>query len=118
MDFFYTGTMEEAPQIKLKEEKMDTFETEAHVPSSVTLSSLVETAVHSPNRAAECGSPPSSSLPLMSVAIKQEPLSPVHISSEPDLADALTNCAHSTTPELPVTPARASSPGDIAFPRP
>ncbi|XP_031592868.1 zinc finger protein 106 [Oreochromis aureus] len=104
------GTMEEAPQIKLKEEKMDTFETEAHVPSSVTLSSLVETAVHSPNRAAECGSPPSSSLPLMSVAIKQEPLSPVHISSEPDLADALTNCAHSTTPELPVTPARASSP--------
>ncbi|XP_030575042.1 zinc finger protein 106 isoform X2 [Archocentrus centrarchus] len=104
------GTMEETPQIKLKEEKMDSFETEAHTPSSATLSSVVETAARSPNHAAECGSPPSSSLPFMSVAIKQEPLSPVHVSSEPDPANILSNCAHSTTPELPIAPAKASSP--------
>lgn len=101
--------MEETPLIKLKEEKMDSFETEAH-----TLSSAVEAAARSHDRAAECSSPPSSSLPFMSVAVKQEPLSPVHISSEPDPANTLSSCAHSTTPELPVAPARASSPGSVA----
>ncbi|XP_069016815.1 zinc finger protein 106 [Embiotoca jacksoni] len=113
------GAAEEAPPIKLKEEKRDSVETEPLVPSSVSLCSVVDAAAaSSPDRAAECASPPSSSLPLDApVVIKQEPQSPVYVSSELDAADGLTRCAHSTTPELPAAPAAASPPvfADPAF---
>lgn len=106
-----TGSMEEAPQVKLKEEKLDSLEAEPHVPSSITLFSVTDTAaVPSPSPPAERASPPSSSLPFMPVVIKQEPQSPVHVSSEPDPVDNITHCAHSTTPELPV-----SLPGNLMF---
>ncbi|XP_070776356.1 zinc finger protein 106 [Enoplosus armatus] len=99
------GSMEEAPQVKLKEETMDSVEAEPHMPSLITLSSVTETAAApSPSPSAERASPPSSSLPFMPVVIKQEPQSPVHVSSELDPVDNTTLCAHSTTPELPVSP--------------
>ncbi|XP_044022577.1 zinc finger protein 106 [Siniperca chuatsi] len=105
------GSMEEAPQVKLKEEKMDSVEAEPHMPFSITLSSVTDTAAApSPSPLAECASPPSSSLPFMSVVIKQEPQSPVHVSSELDPVDNITHYAHSTTPELPIAPAAASPP--------
>ena len=109
---FFAGTMEEAPQLKLKEEKTDSFETGPRLPSSVTCPSVMDTAVPSPNHAAECASPPSSSLPFVPVVIKEEPQSPVHVSSELDAVDSITHCAHSTTPELPVAPVTAS-PGNF-----
>lgn len=71
-------------------------------------------AAVSPSPAEQRASPPSSSLPFGSVTIKQEPLSPVRIKSEPDLADGTSICAHSTTPELQGTggtAAAASPPG-------
>ncbi|XP_017269259.1 zinc finger protein 106 isoform X2 [Kryptolebias marmoratus] len=99
------GTSEEAPLVKLKEEKMDSCETEPPVmPSSV-----LDVAISSSNHAAECASPPSSGLPL-SVVIKEEPQSPIHVSSELDTVDSVTLCAHSTTPELPVAAATAPDP--------
>ncbi|XP_045918182.1 zinc finger protein 106 isoform X2 [Micropterus dolomieu] len=105
------GSMEETPQVKLKEEKMDSVEAEPHVPFSTTLSSVTDTAAApSPSPVAERASPPSSSLSFMPVTIKQEPQSPVHVSSEPDPVDNITHFAHSTTPELPPAPAAASLP--------
>ncbi|KAA8579221.1 hypothetical protein FQN60_007162 [Etheostoma spectabile] len=103
------GSLEEAPQVKLKEEKMDSVEAEPHMPSS-TLISSDSAAPPSPGPPAERASPPSSSLPFMPLVIKQEPLSPVHVSSELDPVDNITHCAHSTTPEQPVAPAAASPP--------
>ncbi|XP_008296494.1 zinc finger protein 106 [Stegastes partitus] len=104
------GTVEEAPQVKLKEEKMDSETAEPHIPSSVMLPPVVDSAASSPGRAADCASPPSSSLPFTPVVVKQEPQSPVHVSPELDAADGVAHCAHSTTPELPVAPATASDP--------
>ncbi|XP_068435938.1 zinc finger protein 106 [Clinocottus analis] len=105
------GNFEEAPQFKLKEEKMDPVEAEPHVPSSVLLPSVADTAAApSPNPPGEPASPPSSSLPFMSVVVKEEPQSPVHVCSEPDPVVNTTHCAHSTTQELHVAPAAASSP--------
>ncbi len=110
---FSTGSMEEAPQVKLKEEKLDSVEAEPHMASSITLSSVTDTAAApSPGPPAERASPPSSSLPFIPLVIKQEPQSPVHVSSELDPVDSITHCAHSTTPELPVAPAAASPPGN------
>lgn len=107
---FSAGSMQEAPQVQLKEEKLDSVEAEPHMASSITLSSVTGTAAApSPGPPAERASPPSSSLPFMPVVIKQEPQSPVHVSSEMDPVD----CAHSTTSELPVTHAAASPPGNI-----
>ncbi|XP_068573698.1 LOW QUALITY PROTEIN: zinc finger protein 106 [Cebidichthys violaceus] len=103
------GNLEEAPPVKLKEEKMDSVEAEPHVPSSMLLPSAP-----SPGPPAEPASPPSPSLPFVPVVIKQEPQSPVYVSSEPDPVDNTTHCAHSTTPELPAAPAAASSP-DLAL---
>ncbi|XP_023252104.1 zinc finger protein 106 [Seriola lalandi dorsalis] len=112
------GSMEEAPQLKLKEERMDFIDTDPHLSSSVTLSSVTDSAVFggspSPGPPAHRASPPSSSLPFLPVVIKQEPQSPVHVSSELDPLDSITHCAHSTTPELPVAPA-AASPTDSAL---
>ncbi|XP_039992519.1 zinc finger protein 106 [Xiphias gladius] len=111
------GNMEEAPRVKLKEEKMDSLDKDPHMPSAVLLSSVTDITVataSSPSPPAQRASPPSSSLPLMSVVIKQEPQSPVHVSSELDPLDNITPCAHSTTPELPVAPA-AASPADPAL---
>ncbi|MEQ2220236.1 hypothetical protein ILYODFUR_003286 [Ilyodon furcidens] len=93
------GTLEEAPEVTLKE-KMDSFGAELpETSSSIKCSSA--TAVFSPNHSAECASPLSSNLPL-SIVIKEEPQSPVCVSLEPDHDNNTTNCAHSTTPELPV----------------
>lgn len=107
----------EEPLVKLKEEKTDSVQAEPQVPSSVTLSSATDfaaAAVPSPSPPAECASPPTSSLPVMPhVVIKQEPQSPVHVSSELDPVDDTTHLAHSTTPELPVATAAASPPGNF-----
>lgn len=111
-----TGIRVEEPPLKLKEEKTDSVQAEPQVPSSVTLSSATDSAaaaVPSPGPPAERASPPSSSLPFMSVVIKQEPQSPVHVSSELDPVDDTTHLAHSTTPELPVATAAASPPGNF-----
>ncbi|GAA6224908.1 zinc finger protein 106 [Lates japonicus] len=114
------GSAEEAPLIKLKEEKMDSIDMDPHMFSPVTLSSVTDTVAAaaaapapSPSPPAQRASPPSSSLPFMPVVIKQEPQSPVHVSSEPDPVDTITHCAHSTTPELPVAPASASPPDPV-----
>uniref|UniRef100_A0A671WWW9 Zinc finger protein 106 n=1 Tax=Sparus aurata TaxID=8175 RepID=A0A671WWW9_SPAAU len=107
------GIRVEEPPLKLKEEKTDSVQAEPQAPSSVTLSSATDSAaaaVPSPGPPAERASPPSSSLPFMSVVIKQEPQSPVHVSSELDPVDDTTHLAHSTTPELPVATAAASPP--------
>ncbi|XP_054470087.1 zinc finger protein 106 isoform X2 [Anoplopoma fimbria] len=113
------GNLEEAPQIKLKEEKMDSVEAEPHLPSSMLLPSVAVTAAApSLSLPAEPASPPSSSLPSMPVLIKQEPQSPVHVSSEPDPVDIMTHCAHSTTPELSAALAAASSPDPALHFRP
>ncbi|XP_059209736.1 zinc finger protein 106 [Centropristis striata] len=107
------GSLEEAPLVKLKEEKMDSLEAEPHIPSSVLPPSVTDAppaAPLSPSPPVERASPPSSSLPFMPVVIKQEPQSPVHVSSEPDPVDIVTLCAHSTTPELPDASAAASPP--------
>ncbi|KAM9341415.1 zinc finger protein 106 [Symphorus nematophorus] len=118
------GSVEEAPppQIKLKEEKMDSVEAEPLIPSSITFSPITDTAAAAPSlsppaeraSSAERASPPSSSLPFMPVVVKQEPQSPVHVSSELDPVDDTTHFAHSTTPELPVATA-ATSPPDPAL---
>lgn len=115
MCFFSAGSREEEPRVRLKEEKMDSVEAEPRVPSSVMISSVTDSpaAAPSPCPPAERASPPSSSLPFTPVVIKQEPQSPVHVSSELDPADDITHCAHSTTPELPVASAAASPPGNI-----
>ncbi|XP_019961206.2 zinc finger protein 106 [Paralichthys olivaceus] len=102
------GSVEEAPQLKLKEEKIDVMDTDPHMACSLMLSPV--TAALSPSPPAQRASPPSSSLPFMSAVIKEEPQSPIHISSESDPLDNVALCAHSTTPELPVAPAAASSP--------
>lgn len=106
---FYAGSLEVAPLLKLKEEKMDSVEAEPYM-----LSSFSDTAAAlSPTQTAQRASPPSSSLPFMPVVIKQEPQSPVHVSSELDPVENTTYCAHSTTPELPEAPVAASLPGNI-----
>ncbi|XP_074516017.1 zinc finger protein 106 [Sebastes fasciatus] len=93
------GGLDGAPQIKLKEEKMDSVEAEPHTPSSMLLPAVTDTAAAAPCPSPPA-SPPSSSLPFMPVVIKQEPQSPVHVSSAMDPVDDMTHCAHSTTPEL------------------
>uniref|UniRef100_UPI003AAEDD00 zinc finger protein 106 n=1 Tax=Centroberyx gerrardi TaxID=166262 RepID=UPI003AAEDD00 len=92
------GGFEDAPQPKVKEEKTDSAEFEPYMAS--VLSSITDGAVPSPSPAAQCASPPSSTLPFMPIVIKQEPLSPVHVSTEPDPVENTVHCAHSTTPEL------------------
>lgn len=121
--FIYTGSVEETPQIKLKEEKMNLFDREPHIPpfAPSSFSSVMDTAAaaaaasSSPTCSppAQRASPPSSSLSFMPVIIKEEPQSPVHVSSEMDPGDNITHFAHSTTPELPVAAAAASPPGDV-----
>ncbi|CAG5866819.1 unnamed protein product [Menidia menidia] len=86
---------EETPAIQLKEEKVDLSETEPRSPPC---------AAPSANPPAECVSPPSPGL----VVIKEEPRSPVLVSSEMEGVDQITHCAHSTTPELLAPPAPAS----------
>ncbi|XP_020512235.2 zinc finger protein 106 [Labrus bergylta] len=101
------GSMDEAPQVKLKEERGDP----VVAPPCITLPPVTDpvvSAVPSPGPPAERASPPSSSLPLEPVFIKQEPQSPVYVSSDPP--EHVSLCAHSTTPELPVAPAAAPPP--------
>uniref|UniRef100_UPI0037E7FF14 zinc finger protein 106 n=1 Tax=Semicossyphus pulcher TaxID=241346 RepID=UPI0037E7FF14 len=109
------GNMEEMPLVKLKEERVDPVMVEPQTPSSITLLSDVDTPAAAPSPLpppppAECASPPSSSLPFTPVVVKQEPQSPVHVSSDPDPVDNLIHFAHSTTPELLAAPAAASPP--------
>ncbi|KAM6912814.1 zinc finger protein 106 [Xenentodon cancila] len=96
------GTTEETPHVNLKEEKMDSFEAEPQVASLVTCSPGINTVVPSPPRALPA---PSSSPKVIPIVIKEEPQSPVHVSSEQEPGEDVTHCAHSTTPQLPVSPA-------------
>ncbi|XP_029316273.1 LOW QUALITY PROTEIN: zinc finger protein 106 [Cottoperca gobio] len=108
------GSLEEAPQVKLKEEKMDSVEAEPHMSASLLLSPVPGAAATcSPSPPDERASPPSSSLPFMPLVIKQEPQSPVHVSSEMDAVANVTHCAHSTTPQLQAPPPAASSPDHV-----
>lgn len=96
------GTVEGAPDISLKEKHGDSFRAEPpETSSSVKYSSVTVAAGSSLSRSAGCASPPSSSLPLP-VVIKEEPPSPVRVTSELDPDNKVTNYAHSTSPELPV----------------
>lgn len=111
--------MEETPQIKLKEEN-GSFDREPHIPpfAPSSFSSVTDTAAavaSSPTCSppAHRATPPSSSVSFMSTVIKEEPQSPVHVSSEMDPGDNITHFPHSTTPEVPVTAAAASPPGDV-----
>ncbi|KAM6969264.1 zinc finger protein 106 [Tautogolabrus adspersus] len=108
------GSIDEAPQVKLKEERGDPIEAEPQRPPCLTLPSVTDpvgaAAAPSPGPPAERASPPSSSLPLQPVIIKQEPQSPVYVSSYHDAVENISLCAHSTTPELPVAPAAAPPP--------
>lgn len=107
--------MEETPQIKLKEEKEDSFDGEPHIPpiAPSSLHSAAAASRSSCSPPAQRASPPSSSLSLAPVVIKEEPQSPVHVSSEMDPWDNMTHFAHSTTPELPVVATAASSTGGV-----
>lgn len=110
--------MDEAPTVKLKEEKIDQEEMKPRAPSCLSLPSLPDpgvTPVPSPGPPAERASPLSSSLPFNPAIVKQEPLSPVHVSLDPDPVENITHCAHSTTPELPPPTAAAASPSDLAL---
>ncbi|KAM4723927.1 zinc finger protein 106 [Anableps anableps] len=95
------GNIEETPEANQKEKHLDSFGAEPPEKSSIKCSSVLAATVSNPNHSAACASSPSSSLPLP-VAIKEEPQSPVYVSSEPDPENKITSCAHSTTPELPV----------------
>lgn len=110
--FIPTGSVEEAPLLKLKEEKMDAEVTEPHIPPFASSIAAATAAASSPNQAADRASLPSSSLPFTSVVIKQEPQSPVHVSAEQDAVDSADHFAHSTTLELPGAPAADSLPGN------
>ncbi|XP_068194735.1 zinc finger protein 106 [Antennarius striatus] len=105
------GSREEAPQAKQKEARMDSVEAVLHTPSIIPSPSLADGAaapsLHPP---AECAPPLSPSIPL---TIKQEPQSPVHVSSDQDAAGDTTHVAHSTTPELHDAPPAASSPAPV-----
>ena len=107
--------MEDAPQLKVKEEEVDDMDTDPHITSSLLFASLTYAvaAALSPSPPAQRAPPLSSSLPFMSAAIGEEPQSPVHISLEPDPLDNVALCPHSTIPELPVAPAAASSPSNV-----
>ncbi|XP_041668393.1 zinc finger protein 106 isoform X2 [Cheilinus undulatus] len=112
------GSAEEAPRVKLKEEKLDPGIIEPQASFCLThpsVSDPVVAAALSPCPSADRASPPSSSLPFKPVVIKQEPQSPVHVSSDPDPVENISHCAHSTTPELPVTAAAASPDNPTMF---
>lgn len=101
-------SVEGEPRVRVKEEKLDMDEAELHTSSSVpSFTSSAASPAHSARRA----SPPSSCVPFTPLAIKEEPRSPVHISSGPDADVNTAYCAHSTTPELPT----AASVPDPAF---
>lgn len=86
---FYTGSVEQSPQIKLEEEKGD-----SQVPCFAPSSSSTTAS------STACGSPARRASDPMPVVIKEEPRSPVGISSEMDV-DNLSHFAHSTTPGMP-----------------
>lgn len=100
---------EEAPMVKVKEEKLDKDEPDVHLSSSVPLltNSTALPGGSSPAHSAPRASvtPPASCVPFTPVTVKEEPHSPVHISSEPDTLENTAHCAHSTTPELPTATA-------------
>ncbi|KAM8916103.1 zinc finger protein 106 [Spinachia spinachia] len=91
--------VEEAPRLKVKEEKMDSAEAEPQAASSVPLSSAAP-----PAEPASPPSPASSILPFLPLVIKQEPQSPGHVGSQPDPVDHKTHSAHSTTPPASSAP--------------
>lgn len=79
---------------------MDPVDAEPNLPSIPTLYSVTDApAVPSPTRA-ETSPKRSSSVPLASVSIKQEPHSPVHVQAELEPAHA-----HSTTSDPRTAPA-------------
>lgn len=108
-----TGCIEEAPQIKLKEEKIDA---ELHIPSFIpsSISTVTDTAAAAPRPSSpvHCAAPPTSSLPIMPVVIKQEPTSPIHVSCEVESEENSNHFTYSTIPEKSVAAAAASLPGN------
>ncbi|XP_061600282.1 zinc finger protein 106 [Cololabis saira] len=96
------GTTEETPQLELKEEKVDSFGAEPQVSSPARRSPGISTEVPSPGPgpAAGCASPPRPSPTATPVVIKEEPQSPVYVSSEQEPGHGGNHCAHSTTPQL------------------
>ncbi|KAM8834179.1 zinc finger protein 106 [Synchiropus picturatus] len=91
------GGLDETPEVRVKEEKV-VAETLAPSTSSDPC----------PDLPAAARQVTTSSLP---VVVKQEPRSPVHVSSAPDVVENMANLAHSTTSEPLVSGAAASPPG-------
>lgn len=104
------GSLEGAPQIKLKQEKMDTTEAEQQTPASFTFPPFPKAAARGAR-----ASPPSSGLSYTSVVIKEEPTSPVRVSSEPNPSHNTSQCADGVVSELPAASVAASPPGNISY---
>ncbi|XP_068607744.1 zinc finger protein 106 [Brachionichthys hirsutus] len=94
------GSREEAPLTKLDEGKMDSAEAVLHPPSTIAFPSITDTAAALSPRVS----------PNLPHTIKQEPRSPLHVSSDLDPAGNATHVAHSTTPELQIAPPSAAPP--------
>ncbi|KAM9777762.1 zinc finger protein 106 [Neosynchiropus ocellatus] len=92
------GGLDEAPEVRVKEEKM--------FAETLAPSTGGDPCPDLPGAAARQVT--TSSLPAV---VKQEPRSPVHVSSAPDVVENLADLAHSTTSELHVPGATASPPG-------
>lgn len=94
---------EDAAPLQLKEEKTDPADAEPNVPSFPPRSSVTDAPAVPGATPADASPTRSSSVPLMSVSIKQEPHSPVQVEAELDPAPA-----HSTTSDPQAASAGAS----------
>ncbi|KAK5917370.1 hypothetical protein CgunFtcFv8_012265 [Champsocephalus gunnari] len=103
------GSLEEAPVVKLKDERLDSVEAYPQMlPSSLPSSPSPDPPADPPS----LPSAPSSSLTFTPLIIKQEPKSPIHVSSETDHVENKSPSAHSTTPELRAPPPPAAQSPD------
>ncbi|KAL3049608.1 hypothetical protein OYC64_008961 [Pagothenia borchgrevinki] len=108
------GSLEEAPMVKLKDERLGSVEAYLQILPSSLPSSLLPSSL-SPDPPADLPSLPSlpsSSLTFTPLIVKQEPKSPIHVSLETDHVENKTSFAHSTTPELRAPPPPAASSPD------
>nr|XP_033967460.1 LOW QUALITY PROTEIN: zinc finger protein 106 [Pseudochaenichthys georgianus] len=103
------GSLEEAPVVKLKDERLDSVEAYPQMlPSSLPSSPSPDPPADPPS----LPSAPSSGLTFTPLIIKQEPKSPIHVSSETDHGENKSPSAHSTTPELRAPPPSAAQSPD------
>ncbi|XP_034076500.1 LOW QUALITY PROTEIN: zinc finger protein 106 [Gymnodraco acuticeps] len=106
------GSLEEAPVVKLKDERLDSVVAYPQMLPSSLPSSPSPDPPAPPPPSPPSPPPPSSSLTFTPLIIKQEPKSPIHVSSETDHVENKTSFAHSTTPELRAPPPPAAQSPD------